>query len=304
MEKVIFAGFGAIGMMFASQFQDAGYPFQVLCDEKRRERYLARQFSVNGKARSFPFVVPPEVEEAPDFVLLAVKEYDLPGALELLDGVMGPETVVLSLLNGIGSEEAIDARFGDGRALPAFVAKTDATRDEAGVAFSSPGRILFGEYDGVPSDRVRRAAEMFESAGVDHLASDDIRKMMWWKFMVNVGMNQTGAILGAPYGSFRDCRPCREAAISAMREVIALAPHYGVDLTENDLHLALEMVDGLAPEGKNSMLQDVEAGRKTEVETFAGQVCRMGEEAGVPTPVNRLYHQMLRTLEWQRDRNR
>jgi 2-dehydropantoate 2-reductase len=128
--------------------------------------------------------------------------------------------------------------------------------------------------------------------------------MMWWKFMANVGINQTGAILGAPYGSFQHCRSCREAAISAMREVIALAPHYGVDLTENDLHMALEMVDGLDSEGKNSMVQDIEAGRKTEVATFAGQVCRMGAKAGVPTPVNRLYEQMLRTLEWQSERTR
>lgn len=304
MEKVLFVGFGAIGAMFASRFQDADYPFQILCDEKRRERYLARQFAINGKSRSFTFVVPPEVCEAPDFILLSVKEYDLHAALDLLDGVIGPDTVVLSLLNGIGSEEAIDARFGKGCGLPAFVAKTDATRDERGVNFTIPGTIIFGENDGTTSDRVRRVSGMFESAGVNHQVSGEIRKMMWWKFMANVGINQTGAILGAPYGSFQHCLPCREAAISAMREVVALAPHYDVDLTENDLHLALEMVDGLDPEGKNSMVQDVEAGRKTEVDTFAGQVFRMGLETGVSTPVNRLYYQMLQTLEWQRDRTR
>ncbi len=301
-EKVLFVGFGAIGVTFAAQFQDAGYPFKVLCDKDRRERYISCEFAVNGESRSFPFVVPGELEEVPDVVLLAVKEYDLDAALDLLNGVVGSATTVLSLLNGIGSEKVIDNRFGEGTSLPAFVAKTDATREDVGVTFSSPGRIIFGEEDGSASERVRRVEALLSHAGVDHVLSDDIHKMMWWKFMVNVGMNQTGAILGAPYRTFQECAACREVMISAMREVLALAPHYGIEITENDMYLALEMVRGLAPEGKNSMLQDIEAGRKTEVETFAGQVCRLGMESGVATPVNRLLHQMLRTLEWQRFR--
>jgi 2-dehydropantoate 2-reductase len=84
-----------------------------------------------------------------------------------------------------------------------------------------------------------------------------------------------------------------------MAEVVALAPHCGVDLTDGDVEAALLMLDSLDGEGKNSMLQDREAKRKTEVNLFAGEVCRLGERFGVPTPVNALLFRMIRTLEWQ-----
>lgn len=300
MERVFFVGFGAIGVTFASQFQDAGYPLQGLCDGERKKRYMERGFTVNGKKYVFPFVEPSEVAVAPDVIFIAVKNYHLPDALNLLEGVVGPETTIISLLNGIRSEEVIERRYGPERTLPAFVAHTDATREGNNVTFHCGGRIIFGERDGGFSARVKKIARLLGEAGVDHQVSDEILRMMWWKFMVNVGMNQAGAILGAPYGTFQESTSCREVALSAMREVVGLAPHYGVDLTENDMHVALEMIDSLAPEGKNSMLQDVEAGRQTEVEAFAGEVYRRGLEIGVSTPVNRLFHHMIKTREYQK----
>lgn len=122
--------------------------------------------------------------------------------------------------------------------------------------------------------------------------------------MVNVGVNQAGAILKAPYGHFQEFAPCLEVAFSAMREVISLAPHSGVRLSEKDIEQSVQMLMRFNPEGKNSMLQDLDAGRKTEVEIFAGKICRLGEEAGIPTPVNRLFYNMLKTLEWQNSRHR
>ena len=113
-------------------------------------------------------------------------------------------------------------------------------------------------------------------------------------------IQQAGAILNAPYGHFQKYPPCLEVAFSAMREVIAIAPFSGIDLTERDMEKSVQMLMGFNPEGRNSMLQDLDAGRKTEVEMFAGKVCRLGEAAGVPTPVNRLFLDMLKTLEWQK----
>lgn len=299
MGEVLFLGFGAIGITFASQFVDAGYPFQVLCDEDRKKRYAEQEFSVNGRHYQFSFVTPPEVVGVPEWVFIAVKDYQLENALDLLDGLVGPRTGLISLLNGISSEEVIGKRFDIGKTIPAFVAHTDATRRDSAVTFHSGGRVIFGERNGIGSERIQRLQRLFSEAGVEYQVSDDIVRMMWWKFMVNVGINQTGAILGAPYGTFQESTSCRDVAFSAMREVVDLAPYYGVDLTENDIHLAMEMVGGLSPAGKNSMLQDIEAGRQTEVDIFAAEVCRLGVKAGIATPVNRLFFHMLKTLEWQ-----
>jgi 2-dehydropantoate 2-reductase len=303
MEKVLFLGMGAVGITFASQFVDAGHSVQFLCDEKRREKYRNQDLSVNGRSYAFSFVVPSEISEAPDFVFVAVKEYQLESALGLLEGVAGPQTVVLSLLNGIDSEETIAGRLGSEKVLPAFVSRMDSTKERDKVVYSSPGQIVFGERDGKRSARVERVERLLADAKVLHEASGEIMRMMWWKFMVNVGMNQAGAILRAPYGHFQEFPPCLEVAFSAMREVISLAPFSGVDLSERDIDRSVQMLMRFNPEGKNSMLQDLDAGRKTEVEIFAGKICRLGEEAGIPTPVNRLFYNMLKTLEWQNSRH-
>jgi len=300
MEKVLFLGMGAVGATFASQFADAGYPFHFLCGRDRVEKYRKRQLRVNGKPYDFPLLTPDEVSAQPDFVFIAVKEYQLVSALDLVEKVAGPGTVVLSLLNGIDSEEVLAARLGWDRVLPAFVSRMDSTKKGDSVVYSSPGQIVFGEKDGMFSPRVERVKRMLEQAGVLREATGQIMRMMWWKYMVNVGFNQAGAILNAPYGHFQKYPPCLEVAFSAMREVIAIAPFSGIDLTEKDMEKSVQMLMGFNPEGRNSMLQDLDAGRKTEVEMFAGKVCRLGEAAGVPTPVNRLFLDMLKTLEWQK----
>ena len=160
MEKVLFLGMGAVGTTFASQFVDAGYPVRFLCDEKRREKYRNQDLSVNGRPYVFSLVVPSEISEAPDFVFVAVKEYQLESALGLLEGVAGPQTVVLSLLNGIDSEETIAARLGSEKVLPAFVSRMDSTKEGGKVVYSSPGQIVFGERDGKRSARVERVERL------------------------------------------------------------------------------------------------------------------------------------------------
>lgn len=302
MENVLFLGTGAVGTTFASQFLDSGYPVRFLCDEARKEKYQKQDFAVNGRPYRFVFVTPGEIprSEKPDCVFVAVKEYQLEPALDLLEGIAGPRTIVLSLLNGIDSEEIIAARLGCEKVLPAFVSRMDSTRTGNSVVYSSPGQIIFGERDGQRSARVERVERLLEDAGVLHEASGEILRMMWWKFMVNVGFNQAGAILKAPYGHFQEFSPCLEVAFSAMREVIALAPFSGIDLSGKDIDRSVQMLMGFNPEGRNSMLQDLDSGRKTEVEMFAGKVCRLGEQVGTPTPVNRLFYDMIKTLEWQK----
>lgn len=115
--------------------------------------------------------------------------------------------------------------------------------------------------------------------------------------MMNVGINQTSAILKAPYGVFQKITEARELMESACREVLRVSEKAGISLSEEDIARYFEIIASLSPEGKTSMLQDVEAGRKTEVEIFAGTVIELGRRYGVETPINRVLFQMIRTLE-------
>lgn len=130
-----------------------------------------------------------------------------------------------------------------------------------------------------------------------HEVPPDMIRTLWWKFMINVGINQVSAALEAPYGGFQQQGEARNLMESAMREVVALARASGVHLSDADIDDWYTILPTLSPLGKTSMLQDVEGGRKTEVEMFAGKVIEIGERYGVPTPVNRYLFEAIRTIE-------
>lgn len=115
--------------------------------------------------------------------------------------------------------------------------------------------------------------------------------------MMNVGINQTSAVLKAPYGVFQSIPEARELMVSACLEVVPIANREGISLSPADVDEYLRIIDTLSPQGKTSMLQDVEAGRKTEVEAFALTVMSLGKKHGIPTPVNEMLYRMIRVLE-------
>jgi 2-dehydropantoate 2-reductase len=122
-------------------------------------------------------------------------------------------------------------------------------------------------------------------------------RILWWKWMVNVGVNQASAALRVPYGVFQESEDARALMDSAMREAIALARAAQVNLGEQDIADWHGILATLAPQGKTSMLQDVEARRKTEVEIFGGKAVELGRAYGIPTPVNQTLLRIIRVLE-------
>jgi 2-dehydropantoate 2-reductase len=145
--------------------------------------------------------------------------------------------------------------------------------------------------------------EAFTRAGLPHETPEDMPRALWWKFMINVGMNQASAVMGASYGVFRSSEDARALMRSLMEEVITLAKAKEVRLAAKDIEDWLAILPDLAPEGKTSMLQDMEAGRPTEVEMFAGKVMALGRELGIATPVNEALRHIIRVLDKKTVRN-
>jgi 2-dehydropantoate 2-reductase len=173
----------------------------------------------------------------------------------------------------------------------------DAVRENGRFTFASPGRIILGNSRHGNDPRLRAVRELLESASIPCEIPGEITRSLWWKFMINVGINQASAVLRAPYGVFQSSPDARELMTLLMDEVIALAGEKAIDLGRKDLDAWLTVLSGLSPAGKTSMLQDMEAGRKTEVEIFAGRVTAMGRELGVPTPVNGAVLAIIRAME-------
>ena len=133
--------------------------------------------------------------------------------------------------------------------------------------------------------KVEAVKELLEKSNIPFNIPKDMLREFWWKFMVNVGINQISAVLKAPYGVFQRVKEAEELMITASNEVVQLSRKAGINLKDDDINEFIKVLSKLAPEGKTSMLQDVEAKRKTEVDIFAGTVIELGKKYGVATPV-------------------
>ena len=292
-------GAGALGASYAAQFAVApGCTVELVARGERRERLQRDGIVVDGTSYHLPVRHPDEEGPPADLVLVALKHHHLAAAVHDLRHLVGEETTILSVMNGIDSEVTLGEVYGPQKVLLAISIGIDAVRQGNRVQYTQAGKILFGRADNRQIDpRVGRVQEIFDRAGIAHETPIDMQRTMWWKLMVNVGVNQASAVMRAPYGVFQRSPEAQALMEDLMRETIRLAEAEGVDLTEKDLDEWYGFMNGLSPAGKTSMLQDVEAGRKTEVEIFAGKMVELGHKHGIPTPVNQTVLRIIHVLE-------
>ena len=299
INNIYVSGLGAIGSAYAGKLfdMDPGC-VKVIADEERIQRYREKGATVNGRLYPFKYVRPEDGNGEADLVIVAVKQHHLEQSIKDIRSYIGNSTIILSLLNGITSEEIIGKQFGMDKMLYAFCVGTDSVREGTGIHYTNIGIIVFGEKTNAElSDKAAAVKELFEKAGIPYAVPGNMLRELWWKFMMNVGINQVSAILKAPYGVFQKVQEARDLMFMASREVVRISEKAGISLDENDIKKYMTIIDTLAPEGKTSMLQDVEALRKTEVDIFAGAVMELGASHGVETPVNNILYKMIKTME-------
>jgi 2-dehydropantoate 2-reductase len=243
-----------------------------------------------------------DVEQAgghADLIIVAVKGYDLPAAIRDMEKHVGPDTLILSVMNGIDSEAQLAEPFGSDKVLYCIALGIDAVREADGsVIHTKEGKLLFGEAKNpVRSEKVKRVGRAFDRARIAYEVPVDMIRSLWWKFMINVGVNQVSAVLRATYGVFQSVPEARWLMEAVMEEVIRLAEAEGVSLKEEDIREWVKIMSGLSPEGKTSMLQDVEAGRKTEAEMFGGKVLELAAKHKLRVPVNETIYRIIKVME-------
>jgi len=299
IRNVSIIGAGAMGAAYATMFTDAvGFCVSFVARGKRYERLKNEMFNVNDRLYRFPVIHADLIATPADLVLVALKHHHLDGAVGDIAALTGEDTLILSVMNGLESEKIIGGICGVEKLVCAIAVGIDAVHEHGRFTFANPGKIVFGPSDNTTNGpHLARLQEALNRAGIDNEIPADIMRAMWWKFMLNVGINQASAVLRAPYRVFQSSADARELMQALMQEVVAIAGKAGIDLTQDDLDEFLPMLKTFAPGGKTSMLQDVEAGRKTEVEIFAGKVIELGRAYGVPTPVNATILQIIKVIE-------
>ena len=285
-------GLGALGILFGRRMPGV----QVIADPDRIARYTADPVVCNGEECHFSYITPAEGRPV-DFLLVAVKATVLDQAIADMKNFIGPDTIIVSVLNGITSEEHIDAAY-PGHTLWSVAIGMDATRTGRHLVFQQAGKIQFGERDGSMTDRVQAVADYLDACGIANEPCNDILYKQWNKLMVNDGLNQAAAAFDLPYGGL--CQPgkAQDTMRAAMQEVIHLANLEGVPLPpDNDVKFLDAMMPTFNPEGMPSMRQDVLAKRPTEVEEFAGVVRARAKKYGMPTPANDFFYARIQEIE-------
>ena len=299
IETVHIVGLGALGMLYGSVIEanlGSGHVSFVM-DADRYERHKDEEYKINGAPVLFQKI---KAEDALpcDLLIVAVKYTDLDSALETMKTSVGEDTLIISVMNGISTEEIIGARYGKGRVIHSVAQGMDAMHFGTELTFSRSGQIHIGITDSSMQDQLDRLIEFLDRAGQPYIMEQDIIYRMWSKFMVNVGINQTCMIYNTDYeGVLTEGTVEYMTLVSAMREVILLANAEGIPVTEQDLKDYLDLMRSFNPKATPSMGQDRINGRRSEVELFAGTVIRMAEKHHIPVPANTFIYRRVQEIE-------
>lgn len=227
-----------------------------------------------------------------------MKYNGLASALDTMATWVGPDTAILSVMNGITSEEELARRYGWNRVIYAVAQGMDAMRSGSTLRYTQMGQLCIGAARAEQRPALARVEAFFQEIGMPYTTEEDILHRLWGKFMLNVGINQTCMAYETTYsGALQAGSEANRTMLAAMDEVIALANARGINLSEADREEYVALLRTLSPDGIPSMRQDAVARRPSEVEMFAGAVIAMAEKLGLPVPANRFLYQRIREIE-------
>lgn len=298
IEKVAIVGMGALGMLYGEAVVKAcgSGALRFVMDKKRYQRHKNDVYKINGVAQNFILASADEVGQA-DLVIVATKYSGLAEALDEMEALVGPDTVVFSVLNGITSEERIIERFGDRNVLYCVALGMDAVRKGTELTYEHQGMLKIGCLEEKQRPALEEACAFLSRIGVSYSVEQDIKRALWAKLLLNVGINQTCMVYETSYGGALSGSESSKSMLAAMNEVIDVAVAEGVHLTKEDVSDSVSILSKLAYDGLPSMRQDALAKRPSEVELFAGTVLRLAEKHGIAVPVNKRYYEKIKEIE-------
>ena len=296
IENVAIIGMGALGILYGTQSIDSGHPVNYIMNHDRVEKYAGKMFYKNGKAYKMP-VCDCAAAKPADLVMVAVKYNGLASAMDDMKGCVDEHTIIMSVMNGIDSEEILENRFGREKLIYTVAQGMDAMKSGEKLNFTQMGELHIGARHEEQQENVDAVQKYFEEIQMPYVREKDIMYRLWSKFMLNVGINQCCMAFNTTYHGCLIPGEANRTMISAMREVVALANSENIFLGEKDLNMYVDILKTLSPEGIPSMQQDAVAHRPSEVEMFAGTVIRRAKEKNILVPVNEFLYERIKEIE-------
>ncbi len=298
--RIAIFGVGGVGGYFGAQLAKAGEDVTFIA----RGDHL-RAIQTQGLAVETPtgeiLIHPAQATDDPrqvgivDLILLCVKTWQVDDAALAMGPMLGPETVVLPMQNGVDAASQLREKLGTANVLNGLCGTISRVIGPGRIcSIGASNFIKFGELDGSRSDRVERLSLVFERAGIRAEAPADINVALWEKFLFVVSMGGVGAVARAPIGVTRTLPETRRMLEECMREIQSVARAKQISLSDDVIERTMGFVDSLASSGTTSMQRDIGDGRPSELEAWSGAVVRMGRETGVAMPLNEfIYHCLL-----------
>lgn len=300
--RVVIVGAGAMGCLFGFLLQRARKEVWLL------EKYpdLVKQIKedgihvegISGQHHVFPLITS-EAEEITqaDLIIIFVKAFDTYQAIHSAKPLVGPESVVLTLQNGIGNVEEIVKVVGPKQTIAGTTAHGATVIDLGHIRHAGTGETVIGELDGNKTSRLEKVKTFLESAGINLQLTQDVTGLLWSKLLINVGINPLTGITGLRNGELLDYEETRAIMHRAVNEAKAVADRKGICLIYPDHLKKVEAVCQATAQNISSMLQDIRNKKKTEIDFISGAILREGKKFDMDLPINQVLTHLIHLLE-------
>jgi 2-dehydropantoate 2-reductase len=307
--KVAIMGTGGVGGYYGGLLAKGGHDVTFIARGAHLKAIQSQGLQVKSIFGDFQ-INPAQATDDPahiglvDWVLFVTKSYHTDQAAQAIKPMVGPETTVLSVQNGIDAVDRIGSVVGMEHMIGGATWLSSAVEAPGVIKqVSQFRRVVLGELDGQVTSRVKAIHKAFEETGITIELSENILKVLWTKFVFISAASSLGSLTRLPMGDYRAIPETRAVIVSLMKEVEALARAQGVELDEDVVQKSLDFMDNAAPHIKASMQLDVEAGRRTELESMVGVIGRKGREIDLPTPVADIIYASLLPIELKAQNN-
>ena len=292
--KIAVMGAGGVGGFYGGHLANAGCDVSFVARGRHLEAPLTQGLTIESDAHQGVHVPNVRASDDPaklgvaDLVIIAVKLWDLDKVAETIKPLVGPQTAILSLQNGVIKDDILRRHFGAAAVMGgvAYVG-THVARPGVIKQTGAMQRMVFGEYDGARSARAETLFAALKRTGIDAEISADIRRTLWEKYVFLVGLSGSTATMRKTLGPVRSHPQTRAFLLDLMRETVAVGRALGVNLPADYADQRLAFADTLSPEMTSSLHHDLEHGNPLEVAWLGGGVVTLGATVGVATPCNR-----------------
>ena len=301
--KIAVIGPGALGCLIAGFLKHRAKEDVWLVDKRqdRAKEIAERGVSVEGLGSSFtvkcPITADPKEIGVCDLVVVCVKSYSTEDACKEMKDLVGENSFIMTLQNGIGNVQILNDAFGEARII-AGVTNNGATLKGVGaVRFSGRGETIIGNSEGKLSIILKNAQTAFARAGFETKISKNVDSIIWSKLIINVGINAIGAVTRLANGRLIEYDGTRELLRSSVQEAYKIVKRKRIKLTYDDPIQKVESVCKATADNISSMLQDVLNKKRTEIDFINGAIVRYGKSLGIATPVNEIFTNLVKTIE-------